>query len=205
MSTPLSANNSNAEMPTSTHPPWGLLATQICPGLKFKSTLGSASNLNPPLDQIQINPEVHCSSNSPGGRTQIHPGVGLKSTMGSNSIFTRRLTKIHRGVQFKSTLGSNANSLNTWWGRSQRMQQQVPSDQESATKTEKPWRLPASGSPNQLIQNSVQINCCKWVAGHLAKNDKVSRSKVLKVKELTEWVLHDKMEPGVLPEKEEAL
>jgi len=98
------------------HMPWGLLTTQICPGTKFKSTLGSASNLNPPLDQIQINPEVHCSSNSPGGRTQIHPGVGLKSTMGSNSNPPQGPTQINPGVCLKFAPGSNWNPP---WGPTQ--------------------------------------------------------------------------------------
>jgi len=47
-------------------------------------------------------------------------------------------------------------------------------------------------------------NCCKWVQGHLTKNAKeASREKLACVKEQALQLLHDKVELGVLSDKEE--
>jgi len=48
-------------------------------------------------------------------------------------------------------------------------------------------------------------NCCKWVEGHLTQNAKeVSREKLADIKEQALQLLHDKVELGVLSDKEES-
>jgi len=50
---------------------------------------------------------------------------------------------------------------------------------------------------NQLIQNSVKSNCCKWAEGHLTKSAKeASRQKLAEVEEQALQLLHDKRELG---------
>ena len=55
--------------------------------------------------------------------------------------------------------------------------------------------------------NTNTTNCCKWVEGHLTKNaKKASREKLAEVKEqaLAIQLLHNKVELGVLSDKEES-
>jgi len=54
------------------------------------------------------------------------------------------------------------------------------------------------------FRTASKFNCCKWLKGHLSKNDeKVSRSKLIELEEQALQTLHDKVELGVLSNKEE--
>jgi len=53
------------------------------------------------------------------------------------------------------------------------------------------------------FRTASKSNCCKWAEGHLTKNAKAeSREKLTRVKEQALQLLHDKMKPGILSDKE---
>lgn len=86
----------------------------------------------------------------------------------------------------------------TWQSRSQRMQQQVSSKQETAKTIENHKDL--VGAPNDTTNSirmtSMMSNCCKWAAWHLAwaKNGREFwRSKAAETKEPSEHALHCKV------------
>jgi len=55
------------------------------------------------------------------------------------------------------------------------------------------------------FRTASKSNCCKWAECHLTKNAKeVSREKLADVKEQALQLLHDKVELGVLSDKEES-